>query len=168
MTECLVYVYKDGLLSPVGHDLTLRVNRVAVEVAPDGATLEARFDPRSLTVAAPASLSASDRDTIERTIVDEVLEARRHPEIHLSARVQRDGDRALVRGTLHLHGRTRPLTVAVERAGGAWRARVPLRQRDFDIRPYTALLGGLRVRDEVLVELTLEEGEWGAGRAREP
>jgi hypothetical protein len=158
MLECLVYVYKDGLLSPLGHDLTLRVNQLSVEVAPDGAALEARFDPRSLTVVAPGSLSPSDRETIESRIASEVLEAQRHPEIRFSARVRRDDDRAILDGTLYLHGRSRPLTVAAERAGDAWRARVELRQTDFGVTPITALLGALRVRDEVRVEVTVTEG----------
>jgi polyisoprenoid-binding protein YceI len=158
MVECLVYVYKDGLLSPLGHDLTLRVNQLSVEVALDGAALEARFDPRSLTVVAPGSLSSSDRQTIESRIAAEVLEAQRHPEIRFSARVRRDDDRAILDGTLSLHGRSRPLTVAAERAGDAWRARVELRQTDFGVTPITALLGALRVRDQVRVEVTVTEG----------
>jgi polyisoprenoid-binding protein YceI len=154
MIDCRVFTFREGLLSPVGHDLTLKVNRCSVELAPDGNSLEARFDPTSLTVEAPASLSAHDRRSIERDIVGTVLDARRHPEIRYSAKVQRDGDRAQLDGTLSLHGCTRPLAAVATREVDRWRARVTVHQPDFGIKPFTAMLGTLRVRADVIVEIS--------------
>jgi polyisoprenoid-binding protein YceI len=153
MDTCRVLTFREGLLSPVGHDLTLRVQRFSVEVAADGASLEARFDAGSLMVEAPASLSAHDRASIEENIRREVLEVRRHPEIRFRAKVSRDGDRAQLDGTLALKGVERPLRIASERVGEMWRARVTLHQQDFGIKPYTAMLGALRVRADVIVEI---------------
>ena len=152
MIECRVFTYREGLLSPVGHDLTLKVNRCSLELAPDGASLEARFDPTSLTVEAPP-LSAHDRRNIERDIAETVLDARRHPEIRYSAKVQRDGDRAQLDGTLALHGRTRPVAATATREGDRWRARVTVHQPDFGIKPFSAMLGALRVRADVIIEI---------------
>jgi polyisoprenoid-binding protein YceI len=153
MDACRVLTFREGLLSPVGHDLILRVQRFSVEVATDGASLEARFDAGSLMVEAPASLSAHDRASIEETIRREVLEVRRHPEIRFRAKVSRDGDRAQLDGTLTLKGVERPLRIASERVGEMWRARVTLHQQDFGIKPHTAMLGALRVRADVIVEI---------------
>lgn len=152
MIECRVHTFREGLLSPVGHDLTLKVNRCSLELANDGASLEARFDPTSLTVEAPP-LSTHDRRSIERDIVETVLDARRFPEIRYSAKVERDGDRARLDGTLALHGRTRPLAAVASREGDRWRARVTVHQPDFGVRPFTAMLGTLRVRADVIVEI---------------
>jgi polyisoprenoid-binding protein YceI len=153
MIECRVFTFREGLFSPVGHDLTLKVSRCTLEPARDGASLEARFDAASLTVEAPASLSASDRRSIEESIVDDVLAARRFPEIRYSAKVRRDSDRARLDGTLSLHGKSRPLPATAERRDGVWQARVTVHQPDFGIKPYTAMLGALRVRADVIVEI---------------
>jgi polyisoprenoid-binding protein YceI len=160
--ECLVFTYREGLLSAVAHDLQIRVERFVVTLDDDAWRLDARFDPRSLRVVGvmrdgrvhPDELRASDVRTIEQTIVDEVLEAERHPEIRFtsSAAVAR-GDELAVDGSLGLHGETRPLVVPVRRDAAGWVAEVRLHQPDFGIRPYRAMLGALRVRADVLVRL---------------
>jgi polyisoprenoid-binding protein YceI len=162
--ECLVFTYKEGLLSPVAHDLKLRVTRFTVDVSDDLQRLEASFDPQSLRVAsamrdgreAPAVLSERDRKSIEQTIVDEVLEARRHPELrYASGSIVRRGDRALIAGTLTLHGHPRVLTVEAALADGDWTVSTRLHQPDFGIRPYSAMLGTLRIQPDVTVSLRL-------------
>jgi polyisoprenoid-binding protein YceI len=163
--ECLVFTYKDGMLSAVAHDLKLRVGRFTVEVADDASAVDARFEARSLEVvgamrngAEAGGLSARDRQTIEVNLKKDVLAADRYPEIRfVSSSIARDGDRAVVQGTLTLHGRTRPLTVEARRSDGRWRARVTLRQPDFGIKPYSAMFGTLRIKPEVLVEISLPE-----------
>jgi polyisoprenoid-binding protein YceI len=164
--ECLVFTYKDGMLSAVAHDLKLRVGRFTVEVADDASAVDARFDARSLEVVgamrhgagAAGGPSARDRHTIESNLKKDVLAADRYPEIRfVSSSVARDGDRAIVQGTLTLHGRARPLTVEARRSDGRWRARVTLRQPDFGIKPYSAMLGTLRIKPEVIVEISLPE-----------
>ena len=162
--ECLVFTYKDGLLSSIAHDLQLRVTRFAVELADDASSVEARFEAGSLVVVgamrngvlAPDSLSTRDRHTIERTIATDVLEVRRQAQIRFaSTSIARESDRAVISGTLALHGRSRPMTLEAKRQGDRWRARVTLDQRDFGIKPYTAMLGALRIKPEVTVEISL-------------
>jgi len=161
---CLIFTYREGLLSAVAHDLQIRVQSFAVTLDDDAWRLDARFDPRSLRVVGvmrdgrvhPDELRAGDVRTIEQTIVDEVLEADRHPEVRFTstAAVAR-GDELAVDGALTLHGETRPLTVPVRREAGGWVAEVRLHQPDFGIRPYRAMLGTLRVRADVLVRLAM-------------
>ena len=162
--RCEVFTFKEGLLSPVAHDLRLEVTRFTVDLDEAAGTVEATFDPRSLRVAcaivgghdAPATLSASDRRSIEERIVDDVLGAKRHPEIRFRSRsASRDGDGWRVEGTLALHGHDRPMSVRARYEGGKLVAEVAVHQPDFGIKPFTALFGTLRVRAEVKVRLTL-------------
>jgi polyisoprenoid-binding protein YceI len=152
--ECLVYTYREGLLAAVGHDLCLRVERFAVEVTGDPASpsILARFDAASLRTT--GALSSADARKIERDAAESVLAAHRHPTIEFrSTRIIRDGERARVEGTLALHGVTRALTVDAVADATDWRAEVRLDQRDFGIKPFSAMLGALRVRPDVLIAL---------------
>jgi hypothetical protein len=149
--DCRVYVYKEGALSPFGHDLVLSVERFSIELDEDLSRAVGRFDAASLRVIDPPALSIADRAEIEARVVADVLEARRFPEIVFrSTRI--DGER--VEGMLELHGRTQVVRGRVELGhDGRRRTRFRLHQPDFGIRPYAALLGALRVRAHVDVEL---------------
>ena len=152
--ECLVYTFREGLLAAVGHDLCLRVERFAVEVTGDASapSILARFDAASLRVT--GDVSAADARKIEGHAADDVLAARKFPTVELrSTRVVRDGERAHVEATLTLHGATRPIAFDAVADASDWRAEVRLDQRDFGIKPFTAMLGALRVRADVLVRL---------------
>jgi hypothetical protein len=159
-----VVVRRQGLLSPVGHDLELRVAVLTVEVAADHSLVRARFDPRSLAVIASLegerrnldAPSAPDRQSIERDVARVVLEADRFPEIRFESReVRPAGNGWEVRGALTLHGTTRELRTTVRRAGERRVAEVNLDQRDFGIRPFSALFGALRVRPEVTITVSI-------------
>jgi polyisoprenoid-binding protein YceI len=152
--DCLVYTFREGLLSAVGHDLCLRVERFAVEVTGDAnaPSILARFDAASLR--ATGDVSPADARKIERNAADDVLAARRFPTIEFrSARVARDGERARIDGTLTLHGQARELSFDATADADAWNAEVRLDQRDFGIKPYTAMLGALRVKPDVVVRI---------------
>jgi polyisoprenoid-binding protein YceI len=153
--ECLVYTFREGLLAAVGHDLCLRVTRFTVEIADDAAAaITAEFDAASLR--ASGNLNATDAEKIERHTAVDVLDARRHPAITFrSTRVVRDGERARVEGTLTLHGETRPIGFDAVADAAGWRAEIRLDQRDFGIQPFSAMLGTLRVRADVLITLRL-------------
>jgi YceI-like protein len=160
--ECLVYTEKAGLLSGVAHDLKLRVEQFEILVETDRAGVQARFDASSLRVVCavqggrdqPQALSARDRREIEATILRDVLDARRHPLIEFrSTRIEPQPAGASVEGILSLHGRERPLLLQATREDGRARIEARLHQPDFGIRPYTAMLGALRIKADVTVRL---------------
>lgn len=162
--ECLVFTFKEGLLSAVAHDLQLRVERFTITLDDAAWHLDARFDAASLRVVGvmrdgvvhPDELGDADKRSIERTIVDDVLEAGRHPEVRFTSTAATAHDDALtVEGTLALHGVSRPLPVPVRRDRGVWITEVRLHQPDFGIRPYRAMLGTLRVRADVVVRVAI-------------
>ena len=90
--DCRVLVFREGLLTSFGHDVTFQVTALSLEVGDDD-TITADFDASSLRVTTEA-VSASDRKDIERN-AEKTLETRKHPKIGFrSVSVTRDGDRA--------------------------------------------------------------------------
>ena len=167
--DILIYTFKEGLLSAVAHDLELRATRLAMTASHSETgdlRIEVGVEADSLRVQTAMEggrprdvLSAADKRTIERTIADEVLDARRHPKIRFTGRVTGAGDRRHVEGVLGLHGHDRPLSFEAVRAGDRWRAEVPLHQPDWGIKPYSAMLGTLKVRPGVIVKLAAPVNE---------
>lgn len=158
--DCRVFTYKEGLLSAVAHDLELSVGAFEIELAEDRARLSASFDPRSIVVVdaivegkrSPGSLSAKDKQKIQANLVSDVIAVKKHPRIRFeSTELRDDGDGWTVRGRLELNGVTKELTVRARREGEQAVAEVVLHQPDFGIKPYSAMLGALKVKPEVRV-----------------
>jgi polyisoprenoid-binding protein YceI len=151
--DCRVSVFREGLLTSVGHDLTLQVTALSLEVRDDDA-ITADFDAGSLRVTTEA-VSASDRKKIERN-AEETLETRKYPKIEFrSVSVVRNGDRARIEGDLTLHGVTNPISVEARDDGKRWNAKIVLDQRKFGIKPFSAMLGALKVKPEVEVDISV-------------
>lgn len=164
--ECLVFTFKEGLLSPLAHDLKLRVDALEVEASADA--VRARFQAGSLRVVcamrrgreAPGALSAADCREIEQLVARQVLQSDRHPEILFeSTRLERRGALWRVAGLLRLRGVSRALEATVAEEGGLRVAEVRLSTPDFGIEPYRGLAGALRVRPEVLIRLSMPGGQ---------
>jgi hypothetical protein len=162
--ECFVFTFKEGLLSPVAHDLRLRITRFSLEVDEAG-SVSASFDTNSLSVDCPmkdgvenpTALSASDRDKIAGQIRDDVLHSAKHPQAtfrsHSVVR-QADGGYELA-GDLTLHGVTRPLRGRSSVVAGRQKLELTLHQPDFGITPYRAMLGTLKIQADVKVCITV-------------
>ena len=61
--DCQVSVFREGLLTSFGHDVTLQVTNLFLDVGEDDG-ITADFDPGSLRVT--TDISASDRQDIEK------------------------------------------------------------------------------------------------------
>lgn len=156
--EVFVYSFKEGLLSPVAHDLKIKVERFEIEVAGDAVT--ATFDAASLKVVcvrkdgkdASSLLPAAAFSEIERNISKEVLKAARFPQVRFVSTAVTD---TKVEGELTLCGVT--ATVSGRRVDDAshWGAQFDLNQTRFGIRPYSAMLGTLKVKPQVTVVVRL-------------
>ena len=64
-----------------------------------------------------------------------------------------DDDEIAIEGELELHGETQEIELTAEREDDEWVARFRLRQADFGIRPFKALMGALKIQPHVDVEL---------------
>jgi hypothetical protein len=156
--QCWVFTFKEGLLSAVAHDLKLTISSFTLTASPDAVSL--RLDASSARVLcarqgaqdAPNVLSDKDRAKIERTIREEVLDSKRYPEVAFrSTRVEPKPSGYTVEGDLSLHGVTRRISAEVTRAAGRLVAEVELHQPDYGIKPYSAMLGALKVQPKVKV-----------------
>jgi hypothetical protein len=165
--ECRVLTFKEGILSAIAHDLVLRVGRFEVEVDPERRSVVGVFAADSLRVVdaaragepVPGVLTAANKAEIESNVSRWVLEPDRHPEIRYASTsvAETPGGGFVVDGVLRLHGEERSLRAEVRRDGARHVARATVHQPDFGIRPYTALLGTLRVRADVEVRLLLPD-----------
>jgi polyisoprenoid-binding protein YceI len=167
--ECVVYTFKEGLLSKMAHDLKIAVRSFLVEVSDDRSSVTATFDTSSLEVVCArrdghddaSMLSASDKKKIQATIAGEVLGARHGKNASFrSSAIAVHGDVHRIDGTLTLAGVTRSMSFesksSSERPGRPGRtAEVRIHQPDFGIAPYSAMLGALKIKPDVVVRVWL-------------
>lgn len=163
-SECLVFSFKDGLLARLAHDLKMQVERFSIEVDDATRQIRATFDPSSIQVVCaqvdgrddPSTLSKGDKAKIHDNVVKDVLHARKHPEIRFeSTNVVQRGEGFAVEGTLHMHGRSKGLQASIRGDGPRWVTEVRIHQPDFGVKPYTAALGALKVKPDVLVRVSV-------------
>lgn len=159
-----VYTFKAGLLSPMAHDLKIRVTRFRIEADLENGRLEATFDAGSLRVVSAMKdgqehknpIVEAGRGEIESNIEKDVLHPRRFPEIRFAATdviEVEDGWRIV--GDLTLHGQRRRIETRARAVGGRWLAEVSLHQPDFHIKPYSAMMGTIKVQPDVRVEVSV-------------
>lgn len=159
-----IKAFAEGLFSAFGHDpvIAVKVFTGELEFVPgtfESASVNVSIDTRSLTVINVGK--EKDRQEIEHTMRNEVLEVDKYPEIvftssNVSASRLREGHyRARVIGDLSLHGVTQKnIWIAGEvtttgedsmRAQGEF----PIRQTDFHIKLVSAVGGMLKVKNEL-------------------
>jgi polyisoprenoid-binding protein YceI len=157
----LVHTSRTGLGAKAGHDLTIEVTRwhghATVDTAvPANSSVTIQVDVDSFQVrqgtGGVKSLTDADRAEIHKTL-KQALHTAQHPTITFrSRRVDGSVGSFTLDGELTIMGITRPVTVQ----GGVTDGRVvggaTVVQSRWGIRPYSALFGALRLRDEVKVD----------------
>lgn len=154
--------YREGIVSKAGHDLVIDVTgwQATVTSGEDltPVSVELSADPRSLRVrhghGGAKPLSDKDREDIAKRIDTEVLGGAAID--FRSTGVERLGEdgRLRVSGDLRIAGKARPVSVELRmEPDGHVGGTVPLKQSEWGIKPYTALMGALKVRDELEVVL---------------
>ncbi len=162
--DCFVLTYKDGALSALAHDLKLQVTRFEVDIDVTARSIKAIFDARSIHVvgackcgvSVPGVLSPRDIKEIEENIERYVIKSEVNPAIRFeSSQVKEEGDGFGVVGVLFLHGRSKELRFSVCSEGARLIARVGLHQPDFGIRPFSTMFGTLKIKPDVVVQISL-------------
>jgi polyisoprenoid-binding protein YceI len=156
-----VYAKREGLAARVGHDLTLEPSRWSAEVNldPDDitkSTVTATVDGQSLEVVegrgGATPLSDKDRADIKKNIAQKVLTSGQIS--FRSTGIEAAGDGKLtVNGELTIAGTTRPIRLDLTQSGDRVSGRLTIRQTDFGIKPFSAMLGALKVSDSVDIEV---------------
>ena len=164
----LLRTFRDGLAAQAGHDLTIEATRWSGELRVNDdlspASLEVHIDLGAVVVRAGTGgvKPLTDRDRREIAVTMRKVLGDQHPEAVFTADKFRPGadGGGEMSGTFTLRGQARPLRLRVEQTGtGRYRAETQVVQSSYGIKPYTAFLGALRVRDavDVAVELDLSD-----------
>lgn len=177
--ECSVFTFKEGVLSAVAHDLKLKVSKfeIATQMSAQGndlsewdISIKAVFDAASLKIVCamragkelPGALKPSDHRDIEKHIAATVLKTEQFPKIRFSSTDVSGGrDNLRITGKLTLCGVTRTVVVPVARQKSSYMAEVMLDQTDFGMKPFSALLGTMKVKPEVKVRMSFALGIFG-------
>jgi polyisoprenoid-binding protein YceI len=153
-----VKTYREGLAKKVGHDLIIDVGQWS-------ATVNVGEDPSQTSITATAQvgslnplegvggvkpLSDGDKADIKKNITSKILTS---PEIAFkSSSVKVAGNSATVSGDLTIMGRSQPVDVQLSESGGKVRGNFAVVQSKWGIKPFTAMMGALKVQDRVEVE----------------
>ena len=168
--ELLVHTGVTGRAAKMGHRLTIAMRRWQATVSwagdePVVAKLAVEVD--SLEVVKSAGgltpLSAPEKALVRSNAL-RALGASRFREIVFAAdAVEPSEDGYRLNGTLHIHGKRRDLVIDVrtEDLGGSWRmaSHTNIRQSDCGVKPYSMLMGSLKVADEVKVSFTAQRAK---------
>ncbi len=163
-------VFKAGLFSGMAHDHTFLAKRYAATIrldaaAPEGGSVSVSVEAASLELEA-SKADADDQEDIEESMrSDDVLDVERFPKIEFeSVKVtvkKRKGDTVTltVTGSLTLHGEKKRISIPTELtiAEGVATAKgeVTIKQTDFEIEPYSAFFGAVKVKDEVKISFEI-------------
>jgi polyisoprenoid-binding protein YceI len=161
----VIRTFRDGLASQAGHDLTIELTRWTGELSvADGGSptgLDVRMDLGSMVVrdGTGGLKPLTDRDKREIAVnARKVLGADRNPDATFSARAFEPGNGGgVIAGNLTLAGTTGPVRLEISQPGpDRYLATASVRQTQFGIKPYSAFLGALKVRDSVDVEIEVD------------
>jgi polyisoprenoid-binding protein YceI len=168
--ELLIRTGVAGRAAQLGHRLTIAMRRWRATTqwdADEPVSAELIVDVDSLDVVRGEGgltpLSGPDKILVRRNALRS-LDARRYPRISFVAEtVEKIDDGYRLTGILTIHGKTRPQTVDVrtDDLGDSWdiSSQSTIRQSDFGVKPYSQLLGSLKVVDDVTVSFTAQRAK---------
>jgi polyisoprenoid-binding protein YceI len=160
--ELLIRTGVAGRAAQLGHRLTIAMRRWRATVQWDGdepVSADLTVDVGSLEVVRGdgglTPLSGPEKILVRANAVRS-LDARRFPRISFATNtIGKIDDGYRLTGTLTIHGkaRTQVVDVRTDDLGDGWRlcSETLVRQSDFGIKPYSQLLGSLKVADDVTV-----------------
>ena len=150
---------RQGMAAKVGHDLTLDAANwkatLTVDDDPSRSEVNATIEPRSLAVTAATGgakpVSENDKKDIAKNIVG-LLGNGSITFTSTSVEVHDTAVKAV--GELSVAGQSRPVTLDLTvTPDGRLTGGMTLVQSEFGIKPFSAMMGALKVKDEVEVNL---------------
>lgn len=148
---------REGAAAKMGHDLVIGVGSWEGTVAGgDSPSITLSADPSSLEVLEGSGgakpLSDKDRADIKKSINGKVLGS--SPIRFDSTSVEENGGQLLVKGNLSIAGSSSQVSIPLSvGADGSVSGSTTLSQSDFGIKPYSAMMGALKVKNDITVEV---------------
>lgn len=158
-----VQAFAEGLLSAFGHDPIFAIRNftgAAEFVAGTFESASLKVTVKAESIALTDEVKEKDRLEIVQTMREQVLEIAKYPEIVFASsnisvtRLAEGRYRARIIGDLTFHGMTQKnlwITAEVTASGDSLRARgdFPLKQSDFGIKPFSAVGGTIKLKNEL-------------------
>jgi polyisoprenoid-binding protein YceI len=166
--ELVVKTGVTGRAARMGHRLTIAMDSWRAEVrwaAGEPTGVDLTVEVGSLRVVrgegGVKGLSGPEK-TVVRSNAMKAFDADRFPQICFRAEdIQQTDDGYRLAGTLEIHGKTRERVVDVqlEELDDAWRMScdTEVRQTEFGIKPYSILMGSVKIADTVTVSFTAQQ-----------
>ncbi|MDQ2727949.1 MAG: YceI family protein [Actinomycetota bacterium] len=155
---------KAGVGAKMAHNLVLEAKSWSGTVNfdaddPSASNGEVTVQPASLEVIDSSGgvkpLSDSDRKDIAKNINDKALQTKKYPDITFRTTAVSGGGAAYtVEGELTITGQTKPATLDVSIDGTKVVVKGQVVQTEFGVKPYSAMMGALKIHDAVEVEGT--------------
>jgi polyisoprenoid-binding protein YceI len=152
---------RQGMASKVGHDLTLEAANwkavVTVDGDPSRSEVNATIEPRSLAVTAATGGAKPVSDKDKKDIAKNITGLLGNASITFkSTSVAVNDSSVKAAGDLSIAGQSRPVTLDLTATpDGRMTGRMTIVQTQFGIKPFSAMMGALKDKDEVEVELNV-------------
>jgi polyisoprenoid-binding protein YceI len=168
--ELHVHTGVTGRAAKIGHRLTIEMQywQATVQWAEgEPARAALTVDVDSLEVlhgeGGIKALSGPEKTLVQSNALKS-LDSARFPEISFDAdTIEKRPDGYRLTGTLRIHGKAREQVIDLRTAdlGDAWRlsTEAAVRQSDFGVKPYSLLMGSLKVADEVTVSFSAQRAK---------
>lgn len=174
-TQLVIQVFKDGAAAAFAHDHTVHATELSGEVVadpahPEKSRVSVTVQTKSLVNDDPQvrrqfgldpAVPEKDRRAVEESMKGrDQLDVGRYPTISfVSTAVEKAGDNIQLTGDFTLHGVTRPIKlpiqVTLDGDSLVGEGKVRLKQSDWGITPYSAFLGAVKNKDEIVLNVHL-------------
>lgn len=168
--DLLVHTGVTGPAAKMGHRLTIKMDSWHATVRYAGnepAAVELTVDVNSLQVlrgeGGVTPLSGPEKALVRSNAL-KTLVAERFPQILFAAdNIEQTNGGYRLDGMLEIHGQSRRhvIDLGVEDLGDTWRLSgdADVRQSEFGVKPYSMLMGAMKVADSVTVSFTAERSK---------
>ena len=166
-----VYTFKEGLLSKLAHDLLIDITdfKVNLEVPEAGfvsGSFELEIQANSLKVICALkdgektdALKEKDVADIEKDMGGKVLHPDKYPTATFCSKsIQEKEGGYKINGDLNLHGVTNSIDFDLDTNGGNLKGMITLLQKDYGIKPFKAMMGTLKIKNEINIGFDLSLG----------
>lgn len=156
------------MLSKLAHDLLIDVTdfKVNLEVPKAGfasGSLELEIQANSLKVICALKdgertdgLKEKDVADIERDMGVKVLHPDKYPTATFRSKaIQEKEGGYKINGDLSLHGVIKSIDVDIDTNGGNLKGTITLLQKDYGIKPFKAMMGTLKIKNEINIRFDL-------------
>lgn len=156
--EMLVKIFREGMAKKAGHDLIIEVKSwdadATIAENPEESSFSGSADVGSFNVRQGVGgvkpLSDGDKADIKKNITQKILTT---PNITFKSTGVNPSTNTIT-GDLTIMGKTQPIDVKLTESGGTVNAKMTVVQSKWGIKPFTAMMGALKVRDAVEIEIS--------------